>query len=109
MLGEIVLRLLPQSARAEEGELRTRHPQRRYLMHPDFSARMRHPIWRARWVVSKDLETVGFKMTREQAVDLARVLLAAAQEWCEVEITGFRLKKRKSVGTFPITVTGDAR
>lgn len=48
-------------------------------------------------------------MTREQAVDLAPVLLAAAQEWCEVEITGFRLKKRKSVGTFPITVTSDAR
>jgi len=50
-LGEIVLRLLPQCARAEVGELRTRHPHRLYLRPDLTSVRMSHPIWRARWVV----------------------------------------------------------
>lgn len=53
----------------------------------------------------QELETVAFKLNRQQAIDLARVLLAATQDWQELDITGFRLKKRKSDGTFPITVT----
>lgn len=52
-----------------------------------------------------DLDTVGFKMSREQAIDLARVLLAVTQDWEIVDVTGFRLKQRKSDGTFSITIT----
>jgi hypothetical protein len=55
--------------------------------------------------VVEDLDTVGFKLTQPQAIHLARVLLAVAQDWEEIDVTGFRFKKRKSDGTFPLTVT----
>jgi hypothetical protein len=51
-----------------------------------------------------ELTTVGFKLTRAQTIELARVLLAVTQDWNEIDITGFRSKER-SDGTFPITVT----
>lgn len=54
----------------------------------------------------ENLETVGIKMNREQAIQLARVLLAVSQDWEEVDITGYRLRPRKSDGTFGVTVTG---
>lgn len=50
------------------------------------------------------LKTVGFKLTRDQAINLARVLLAVSQSWSTVDVTAFR-SKRFSDGTFPITVT----
>ena len=34
-----------------------------------------------------ELKTVGIKLSREQAIDLARVLLAATQTWEEIDIT----------------------
>jgi hypothetical protein len=49
-------------------------------------------------------QRVGFTLTKEQAIHLARVLLAATQEWDTIDVTGFRLQKR-SDGTFPITIT----
>lgn len=52
-----------------------------------------------------ELKTVGLKLSREQAVHLARVLLAASQEWDEIDITGWRIYKRKSDGTYNVTVT----
>jgi hypothetical protein len=52
----------------------------------------------------EELTTVGFKLTREQAIHLARVLLAVTQDWSDIDLTGFRSKK-SSDGTFPITVT----
>jgi hypothetical protein len=52
----------------------------------------------------EELVTVGFKLTRQQAIDLARVLLAVTQDWDEIDITGFRLDRR-SDGTFQMTVT----
>jgi hypothetical protein len=52
-----------------------------------------------------NLQTVGLKLSREQAVHLARVLLAAAQDWDEIDITAWRFKKRKADGTYPVTVT----
>jgi hypothetical protein len=51
-----------------------------------------------------DLQTVGFALTRDQAIHLARVLLAATQEWDAIDVTAFRLRER-SDGTFPVTVT----
>ena len=52
-----------------------------------------------------DLNTVGIKLSDEQAIHFARVLLAAAQEWKEIDITAWRFKKRKSDGTYHVTVT----
>ena len=51
-----------------------------------------------------ELKTVGFKLTRDQTINLARVLLAVSQNWSTVEVTVFR-SKRFSDGTSPITVT----
>jgi len=52
-----------------------------------------------------DLKTVGFKITRDQAIHLARVLLAVSQDWEEMEVTAYRFDKRKSDDTYHITVT----
>jgi hypothetical protein len=53
----------------------------------------------------QELKTVGIKLSRDQAVHLARVLLAVSQEWDEIDITAYRLEKRKSDGTHQLTVT----
>lgn len=52
-----------------------------------------------------ELQTVAFRMSRDQAVHLARVLLAVTQDWDQIEITGYRLDRRRSDGTYGITVT----
>jgi hypothetical protein len=52
-----------------------------------------------------ELKTVGIKLTRDQAIHLARVLLAVTQEWDEVDITAYRLSKRHDDGTYKITIT----
>ncbi len=52
-----------------------------------------------------DLKTVGIKLSRGQAVHLARVLLAASQEWEEIDITAWRVYKRQSDNTYNVTVT----
>ena len=52
-----------------------------------------------------DLKTVGIKLSRDQAIHLARVLLAAAQEWDEIDVTAWRIYKRRSDGTHNLTVT----
>ena len=54
-----------------------------------------------------DLKTIGIKLSREQAIALARTLLAVAQDWDEIDITGYRLDKRKADGTYQLTVTSD--
>lgn len=51
-----------------------------------------------------DLKTVGIKLGREQAIRLATALMAMAQEYDEVELTGHRFERRKD-GTYPLTVT----
>lgn len=52
-----------------------------------------------------ELQTVGIKLNREQAIHLARVLLAVSQEWDEIDITAYRFEKRKADNTYHITVT----
>ena len=52
-----------------------------------------------------ELKTVGFTLTSDQAINLSRALLAVTQDWKEIEVTAFRLKKRKSDGSYTITVT----
>lgn len=53
-----------------------------------------------------DLQTVGIKLTKVQAIHLARVLLAVTQEWDEVDITAYRFEKRQEDGTYRLTITG---
>jgi len=52
-----------------------------------------------------DLKTVGIKLSREQAIHLARVLLAASQDWEEIDITAWRVYKRHADNTYNVTVT----
>lgn len=52
-----------------------------------------------------ELKTIGIKLSKMQAIHLARVLLAVTQDWDEINITAYRFKKRKSDGTYQITVT----
>lgn len=53
----------------------------------------------------RNLKTVGIKLSKDQAMHLARVLLAATQEWDEIDITAYRLGRRRSDGTYHVTVT----
>ena len=55
-----------------------------------------------------ELKTIGIKLTKDQAIHLARVLLAVTQEWRELDITAYRLDRRKSDDTYHITVTSAA-
>jgi len=52
-----------------------------------------------------DLKTVGLKLSRDQAIHFARVLLAVTQEWDEVEVTAYRFDRRQSDGLYRLTVT----
>ncbi len=52
-----------------------------------------------------ELKTVGFKLNKAQALQLARVLLAVTQEWDEIDLTDWRFNKRASDDTYIITVT----
>ena len=54
------------------------------------------------------LKTIGLRLTREQAIHLARVILAAAQNWDVIDITAFRFQRRRIDGTYRITVTSKA-
>jgi hypothetical protein len=55
------------------------------------------------------LQTVGFRLSGEQAVHLARVLLAGAQEWDAMDVTGYRFEKRRLDSTYHITVTSSQK
>ncbi len=52
-----------------------------------------------------DLQTVGVRLTKEQAIHLARVLLVVTQEWDAVDITAYRFEKRRTDETFRLTIT----
>jgi hypothetical protein len=52
-----------------------------------------------------DLKTIGIKLSRDQAIHLARVLLAASQDWDEIDVTAWRVYKRQSDDTYNLTVT----
>ena len=53
----------------------------------------------------KDLKTIGIRLSKEQAIHLAKLLSAVSQVWTKIDITAWRFKKRKSDGTYHITVT----
>jgi hypothetical protein len=73
-------------------------------INPNVRCQRIYPVAGTKKVV-EELQTVGFKMTRAQAIELARVLLAVSQDWEEIDVTCFRLQERKSDHTFAVTVT----
>lgn len=56
-----------------------------------------------------DLKTVGIRLNRDQAIHLARILLAVTQDWDDLEITAYRAKPRQSDDTYQVTVTSYQR
>ena len=54
---------------------------------------------------TEQLQTVGIQLSKDQAIHLAGVLLAMAQDYERIDITGYRLRPRKSDGTYDVTVT----
>jgi hypothetical protein len=52
-----------------------------------------------------ELQTIGIRLSKEQAIHLARVLLVVAQDWDEMDITAYRFKKREEDGTYRLTIT----
>ncbi len=52
----------------------------------------------------RDLKTMGVRLSREEAQHLAAALLAAAQEWQEVELVVHRFDRRKSDNTYLLSV-----
>ena len=63
-----------------------------------------YPVEETKKSVS-ELQTVGVKLSKDQAIHLARVLLAVTQNWEEVELTAYRFERRKTDETYHITVT----
>jgi hypothetical protein len=74
---------------------------------PNVRCRRVYPVEDSQRQIS-ELKTVGLVLTRDQAIHLARVLLAASQDWEEIDITAYRFSKRKTDGTYHITVTSGA-
>jgi len=56
-----------------------------------------------------DLQTVGIRLSKEQAIHLARLLLVVTQEWEEIDITAYRFEKRHEDGTYRLTITSQVR
>jgi hypothetical protein len=83
---------------------KTRHAATSIRIDPNVRCMRVYPVEGTRKTVD-ELQTVGMKLSKEQAVHLARVLLAVTQEWNEVELTAKRFEQRKRDGTFPLTVT----
>jgi hypothetical protein len=52
-----------------------------------------------------ELQTIGIRLSREQAIHLARVLLAVSQNWDEIDITGYRFERRQQDGSYRLTIT----
>lgn len=82
---------------------RTREASTSIVLDPNVRAMRVYPVEGSSKTV-EDLQTIGIKVSREQAIHLARLLLAASQDWDEVDITANRLKARRD-GTFAVTVT----
>jgi hypothetical protein len=55
-----------------------------------------------------ELQSVGIKLSNEQAIHRARVLLAVTQDWDSVDITAYRFDQRKSDGSYRLTITSQS-
>ncbi len=82
----------------------SRKSSRSIVINPNVRCNRIYPIEKTKKQVS-NLQTIGIKLSKEQCVHLARVLLAVSQDWDEIDITGRRFERRKSDGTYPLTIT----
>ncbi len=73
-------------------------------VNPNVRAKAIYPIAQTNKPIS-GLKTVGLKLSRDEAIHLARALMAVTQECEEVDITGYRLTKLRADGTHQVTVT----
>jgi len=80
-----------------------RKSARQFDVDPNIRAIKVYPVIGSNRSVS-DLKTIGIKLTREQAIHLAQVLLAVANKWDDIDITAYR-EPRQSDFTHHITVT----
>ena len=80
----------------------------RYTVDPNIRCTLIYPMEGAKCDINK-VEMVGFRVTRDQAIDLARVLLAVTRDWEEIAITGYRFQRRLADDTYPVTVEGITR
>jgi hypothetical protein len=68
--------------------------------HGGVKCRNIYPILETRKQLA-DLKTVGFQLSKEEAIDLARKLLGVALSSSKVDVTAFRLRKLITVTTPP--------
>lgn len=99
-----VLEEILNTKKTPKGTLQKRRSPSAIEIDPNVRCQRIYPVEDTKKSVS-ELKTIGIKLSCDQAIHLARVLLAVTQEWDEVDITGYRLDKRKSDGTYHLTVT----
>ena len=56
-----------------------------------------------------ELQSVGLRLSRDQAIHLARLLLAMAQNHEVIDITGYRFEQRTNDQSYKVTVTSMAK
>jgi hypothetical protein len=81
---------------------------RSLVLNPNVRCERIYPVEGTKKDVS-NLKTIGVRLTARQAAHLASVLLAASQQWEKIDLTGYRLEKRKSDGSYHLTVTSYSR
>jgi hypothetical protein len=84
--------------------VRKRQSARSITINPNVRCQRVYPIEGTQKTVA-DLKTIGLRLTQDQAIHLARVLLAVSQDWQELELTAYRLDQRRKDGTYKITIT----
>ncbi len=101
---QVVNRILEESRRRKARPPAKRSSPSAISIDPNVRCQRIYPVEDSRKTVL-ELKTIGIKLSRDQAIHLARVLLAVTQEWDQVDLTAYRFDKRKSDGTYHITVT----
>jgi hypothetical protein len=82
----------------------SRRSSRSVTINPNVRCLRVYPVEGTRRTLD-ELKTVGLRLSRDQALHLARVLLAVTQEWSEVDITAYPSRPRATDGTYQVTVT----
>jgi hypothetical protein len=88
-----------------DNELRGKRQSPRSLrIDPDLRCQRVYPKEGTKRAMS-ELQTVGLKLTKDQAVRMALALLAASLQWEAIDLTAWRFEQRQSDGTYKVTVT----
>lgn len=101
---ETIGRIIEESRKGKPNPPSKRNSPTAISINPNVRCQRIYPVEDSRKAVP-ELKTVGIKLSRDQAIHLARVLHAVTQEWDEIDLTAYRFDRRKSDGTYHITVT----